>query len=100
MNIHQTPEEPAADEDFKTLAYFSNAAEAGMACELLANNGIDAALRGVNFGALDPLPMVGGFSEIRLVVPAADFDRAQNIYDAFFVNQDDSLEEDQDVDDE
>ncbi|MBO0799057.1 MAG: hypothetical protein J2P31_09565 [Blastocatellia bacterium] len=72
------------DTGLVTLAYFSNAAEAGMACELLVNNGIAASLRGANFGALDPLPMVGGFSEIELVVPACDLEWSQKLYDAFF----------------
>src|SRR5262245_34793313 len=94
MNISQFPE---AEADFVTLAYFSNAAEAGMVCELLINNGIEASLRGVNFGALDPLPMVGRFSEIQLVVPAPDFERAQEIYAASFGNNAAALEEDEDV---
>jgi hypothetical protein len=97
MNLFNDQE---SDEDFKTLAYFPNAAAAGMACELLVNNGIDARLRGANFGALDPLPMVGGFSEIQLVVPADDFDRASNIYNAFFVSEESSLEEDAEVGDD
>jgi hypothetical protein len=88
------------DTELATLAYFSNAAEAGMACELLINNGINASLRGANFGALDPLPMVGGFSEIRLEVPIADLERAQEIYQAFFENEGASLEENQDISNE
>ena len=83
-----------------TLAYFSNATEAGMACELLLNNGIAAILRGANFGALDPLPMVGGFSEIRLMVPAGDLERSQELYQAFFENEEASLPENEDVSDE
>jgi Putative prokaryotic signal transducing protein len=88
------------DVGFVTLAYFSNAAQAGMACELLLNNGINASLRGANFGALDPLPMVGGFSEIELIVPARDLERSQDIYNAFFESQESSLPENEDVNDE
>jgi len=83
-----------------TLAYFSNAAEAGMACQLLLNNGIDASLRGANFGALDPLPMVGGFSEIELIVPAGDLERSQELYNAFFVSEEAILSENEDVGDD
>ncbi|MGH9846508.1 MAG: putative signal transducing protein [Blastocatellia bacterium] len=72
------------DEGFVTIAYFANSAEAGMACELLANNGVNATLTGANFGGLEPLPMPGGFSEIRLVVPADEAERARELYDAFF----------------
>ena len=94
------PQDPDSNVDFKTLAYFSDSARAGMVCELLTNNGIPAMLRGANFGALDPLPMVGGFSEIQLIVPAADFDEAQKIYNAFFVNEDECLQEDHEIGDE
>ncbi len=87
------------DADFVTLAYFPNAAEAGMVCELLQNNGVNASLQGANFGALEPLPMVGGFSEIQLLVPAAEFDRAQEIYNAFFESEGSSLKENEDVGD-
>jgi hypothetical protein len=86
--------------ELATLAYFSNSAEAGMVCELLVNNGINASLRGANFGALEPLPLTGGFSEIRLEVPVADFERAQEIYQAFFENEGASLEENEDVSNE
>jgi Putative prokaryotic signal transducing protein len=89
--------DPQQDEDFTTLAYFSDAARAGMVCELLMNNGIEAVLRGANFGALEPLPMVGGFSEIRLIVPTADFNRARELYNAFFVSEEESLKEDENV---
>ena len=66
------------------LAHFSNSAHAGMVCELLNNNGIDAMLSGQNFGGMEPLLMPGGFSEIQLLVPADQLDRAQELYDAFF----------------
>jgi hypothetical protein len=88
------------DSEFVTLAYFSNAAEAGMACELLLNNGIDASLRGANFGALDPLPMVGGFSEIQLIVRAGDLERSQELYNAFFKSRNAILPENEDVGDD
>jgi hypothetical protein len=88
------------DTEFVTLAYFANAAEAGMACELLLNNGIDASLRGANFGALDPLPMVGGFSEIQLIVPAGDLERSQELYNAFFKSREAILPENEDVSDD
>jgi hypothetical protein len=85
---------------FVTLAYFSNVTEAGMACELLLNNGINAGLRGANFGALEPLPMVGGFSEIGLIVPAGDLERSQELYKAFFESETASLPENEDVSDD
>jgi Putative prokaryotic signal transducing protein len=88
------------ESELVTLAYFSNAAAAGMACELLLNNGIDAILQGANFGALDPLPMVGGFSEIELLVPAAALERARELYYAFFESEESSLPENEDVSDE
>ena len=72
------------NKEFVTIAYFSNSAEAGMACELLANHGLNAMLTGANFGALEPLPLPGGYSEIRLIVPAGEAERAQELYDAFF----------------
>ena len=73
-----------APPDYAPLAYFSNAAEAGMVCELLRNNGIRAVLRGANFGALEPLLVPGGYSEIRLLVAVPDFMRARQLYHAFF----------------
>jgi len=72
--------------DYAPLAYFSNAAEAGMVCELLRNNGIRAELRGANFGALEPLLLPGGYSEIRLLVAVPDFMRARQLYHAFFAS--------------
>jgi putative signal transducing protein len=88
------------DNELVTLAYFSNAAEAGMACQLLLNNGIDASLRNANFGALDPLPMIGGFSEIELIVPAGDLERSQELYKAFFESEEAILPENEDVSDD
>lgn len=83
--------------EFKPLAYFSNAAAAGMARELLLSNGINAVLQGANFGSLEPLPMVGGYSEIQLLAPATQFERAQDLYRAFFENEAATLAEDQEV---
>jgi periplasmic divalent cation tolerance protein len=68
----------------KTVAYFSNSAEAGMVRELLENNGISAVMQGGNFGGLEPLLIPGGYSEIRLSVAEKDFDRARELYQAFF----------------
>jgi len=69
---------------YAPLAYFSKAAEAGMVLELLLNNGIRAMLSGANFGALEPLPLPGGYSEIKLLVAKPDFMRARQLYQAFF----------------
>lgn len=80
-----------------TVAYFSNVAEAEMARELLANNGIDAILQGANFGALDPLPMPGGFSEIQLLAPENELERAKQLYEAFFVSEQAALREGEEV---
>lgn len=88
------------DFELVTLAHFSNAAEAGMACELLLNNGIEASLRNANFGALDPLPLTGGFSEIELMVPAGELERSQELYRAFFESEQPSLLEYEDPGDE
>jgi periplasmic divalent cation tolerance protein len=70
--------------EFKRLAGFANAAEAGMVGELLSNNGIRAVLKGANFGALEPLVLRGGFSEIELLVAEPDLARAKELYEAFF----------------
>ncbi len=85
---------------FVTLAYFANAAEAGMVQELLLNNQINAILQGANFGGLEPLPMIGGFSEIQLLVPEAELDRARQLYQAFFESEVSILKENEEVDDE
>jgi len=84
---------------YARLAYFSNAAQAGMVCELLVNNGIRAMLRGANFGALEPLLLPGGYSEIQLVVAKPDFMRARQLYEAFFVRKS-PLEDETEVNDE
>ena len=77
--------------NFVALAHFSNSVQAGMVSELLENNGIAAILQGVNFGGLEPLLMPGGFSEITLLVPESEFERAQQLYKAFFEQQADSV---------
>jgi hypothetical protein len=82
---------------FVALAYFARLAEAEMARELLVNNGVDAILQGANFGGLEPLLMPGGFSEIRLLVPEGEFERAQQLYEAFFESERQALGEDEEV---
>jgi hypothetical protein len=81
------------------LAHFANSAQAEMARELLANNGVDAILQGANFGGLEPLPLPGGFSEIQLLVPEDEFERAQQLYEAFFESGQQALKEDEEVKD-
>lgn len=90
------PNQPNEGE-FIRLAGFSTSVEAGLVQELLSNNGIQAVLQGENFGGLDPLPMRGGFSEIQLLVPAAELDRAQQLYTAFFEGEAESLPEDEEI---
>jgi hypothetical protein len=68
----------------KTVAYFSNSAEAGMVAELLKNNGINPVVQGGNFGGLEPLLIPGGFSEIRLAVAETEYEKARDLYEAFF----------------
>jgi periplasmic divalent cation tolerance protein len=84
------PEDPKLE--FKRLAGFANAAEAGMVGELLSNNGIRAVLKGANFGALEPLVLKGGFSEIELLVAEPDLPRARELYEAFFTRKSPLLE--------
>ena len=88
------------NDDLVKSAYFANSAEAGMACELLVNNGVNAALSGPNFGGLEPLLLPGGFSEIRLLVPADEAVRARELYDAFFSQEGADLKEDEEATDE
>jgi hypothetical protein len=85
--------------NFVRLAHFANSIEAGMARELLANNGIDAILQGANFGGLQPLPTTGGFSEIQLLVPEDEFEHARQLYEAFFQSENQTLNEDEEVKD-
>jgi hypothetical protein len=85
--------------DFVTLAHFAKSAEAEMARELLTNSGVDAILQGANFGALEPLLMPGGFSEIRLLVPEDQFKRAEQLYEAFFESDQQALKEDEEIGD-
>lgn len=80
----QHPTEEDSKLEFKRLAGFANAAEAGMVRELLSNNGVRAVLKGANFGGLEPLVLRGGFSEIELLVAEPDLPRARQLYEAFF----------------
>ncbi|MGE0885396.1 MAG: DUF2007 domain-containing protein [Blastocatellales bacterium] len=70
--------------NYVALAHFPNSVRAGIVKELLENNGIVSIMQGGNFGGLEPLLLPGGFSEITLLVPENDFERAQELYDAFF----------------
>ncbi|MGH9935388.1 MAG: putative signal transducing protein [Blastocatellia bacterium] len=84
---------------FVTLAHFAKSAEAEMARELLANNGVDAVLQGAYFGGLEPLLTPGGFSEIQLLVPEDEFEHARQLYEAFFESERQALNEDEEVKD-
>lgn len=84
---------------FITLAHFANSIEAEMARELLANNGIGVILQGAYFGGLEPLLTTGGFSEIQLLVPGDEFERARQLYEAFFESENQILNEDEEVTD-
>lgn len=89
------------ENNFVALAHFSNSVQAGMASELLENNGVASILQGVNFGGLEPLLMPGGYSEITLLVAESELERARQLYDAFFEQQADSaLPEDSDLPEE
>ncbi len=81
------------------VAHFAKSAEAEMARELLANNGINAILQGANFGGLEPLLVPGGFSEIQLLVPEDEAERARQMYEAFFASDQQALKEDEEVKD-
>lgn len=84
-----------SDLEFVRLASFANSTEAGFVLELLSNNGVRALLEGANFGALEPLLMPGGFSEVQLLVAAEDLERASALYEAYFTRGE-ALEPDQD----
>lgn len=83
--------------NLKTVAYFSNSAEAGMVAELLENNGLTPVLQGGNFGGLEPLLIPGGYSEIRLCVAENEFEQARSLYLAFFSSDATFDESDQDL---
>jgi hypothetical protein len=68
-----------------------------MARELLANNGVDAVLQGAYFGALAPQLSPGGFSEIQLLVPEDEFERARQLYEAFFESERHALGEGKEI---
>ena len=85
--------------NFVTLAHFAKSIEAEMARQLLANNGVDAVLQGAFFGGLEPLLTPGGFSEIQLLVPEDEFERARQLYEAFFESDRQALNEDEEIED-
>ena len=87
------PDQSNRDERLVTLAFFSKTPEAEMARELLSKNDIPCVVQGANFGALEPFPQQGGFSEIRLLVPQNELPRARELYDAFFVSNEAALQE-------
>jgi hypothetical protein len=84
---------------FVTLARFANSAEAEMARELLANNGIDGILQGAFFGGLEPLLTPGGYSEIQLLVLENNFEHARRLYEAFFESEREALNADEEAPD-
>jgi hypothetical protein len=43
--------------------------------------------------------MPGGFSEIKLLVPEHEFERAQQLYEAFFESEQQALKEDEEIKD-
>jgi hypothetical protein len=85
--------------NFVMLAHFARSIEAEMARELLANNGVDAVLQGGYFGGLEPLLTPGGFSEIQLLVPEDEFERARQLYEAFFGSGGPALNENEEIED-
>ena len=82
---------------FVTLAHFAKSIDAEMARELLANNGVDVVLQGGYFGGLEPLLTPGGFSKIQLLVPEDEFERARQLYEAFFQSERQALDEDEEI---
>lgn len=92
-------EDNERERNFVALAHFANSAEAEMARELLANNGVDAVLQGAYFGGLEPLLTQGGFSEIQLLVPENELERARQLYEAFFESDQQALDEGEEVKD-
>lgn len=70
--------------EFVRLASFPNSIEAGFVLELLLENEVRAVLGGANFGALEPLLIPGGFSEVNLMVDERDLEKAQALYEAYF----------------
>ena len=86
--------------NFVTLAHFAKSIDAEMARELLANHGVDAVLQGGYFGGLEPLLTPGGFSEIQLLVREDEFERARQLYEAFFESEQQALNDDEEVEDD
>jgi hypothetical protein len=56
-------------------------------------------LQGAFFGGLEPLLTPGGFSEIQLLVPEDEFERARQLYEAFFESDRQALNEDEEIED-
>jgi hypothetical protein len=76
---------PAAESDaheikLAVLARFATASEADMVRELLESNAIHSVVR----GDMDPIALPLGPSPATLLVSEDDFDRAEEIYEAFF----------------
>jgi hypothetical protein len=76
---------PAADSDaheikLAVLARFATVSEADMVKELLESNAIHTVVR----GEMDPISLPLGPSPATLMVSEDDFDRAEEIYEAFF----------------
>jgi hypothetical protein len=65
------------------LARFATTAEAEMAKELLAEEGVESLLSGTH----DPLGVVSGAQPLLLYVAEEDFLRAQQVYQAFFTGE-------------
>jgi hypothetical protein len=91
--------DPERETSFVTLANFPNTAEAEMARELLINNGVGAVLQGDFHGGLEPALTPARFSEVELLVPEGEFERARQLYEAFFEGERQALDEGEEVPD-
>ena len=80
-----TPEPDADAHEIKlaVLARFATAAEADMVRELLESNAIHTLLR----GEVDPISLSFGPAPTALMVAEDDFERAEEIYEAFFAGK-------------
>jgi len=81
-------ETPATDADaheikLAVLARFATGAEADMVRELLESNAIHTVLR----GEVDPISLSFGPAPTALMVAEDDFERAEEIYEAFFAGK-------------
>jgi hypothetical protein len=65
------------------VARFGNASEADLVSELLETNGIETVVR----GEIDPLALGLGPDPTALFVLEDDFDRAEELYQAFFAGK-------------